>query len=49
MARPSAALRWLEYALSVLPDDQPVTAGLLTEKVGEAARSAENEEEEAGQ
>jgi len=46
-AAPSAALRALESALSVLPADQVVTVGLLTEKVSEAARAAEDAEHDA--
>lgn len=38
------ALRGLEEALAVLPSDTPITAGILVEKLGEAARSAEDSE-----
>lgn len=41
MAAPSSALRELQQALQALPTDQPVTVGVLMEKLDEAARSAE--------
>lgn len=39
---PSTALRELERALAALPSDTPITAGVLSEKLAEAARSTED-------
>lgn len=43
---PSSALRAVEQALAVLPSETPITAGVLVEKLGEAAQQQEDREYE---
>lgn len=42
MASSARGLRELQRALAALPSETPITAGLLSEKLDEAASAAEN-------
>ena len=44
MSQPSTALRALERAIALMPEDQPVTWNRLQDKVAEAAADAEDTE-----